>query len=67
MIGFRLTKKPHHEDQPRAAWPGVMSARISVPGLRAEYNSQGGMRSSLMSRMLSCLSWALLWLKQFPP
>ena len=21
MIGFRLTKKPHHEDQPSAAWP----------------------------------------------
>ena len=21
MIGFWLTKKPHHEDQPRAAWP----------------------------------------------
>ena len=21
MIGFQLTKKPYHEDQPRAAWP----------------------------------------------
>jgi hypothetical protein len=45
MIGFWLTNKPHHEDQPRAAWP-VPSSNAVLPVHIAtsltEFEGRGG-------------------------